>query len=101
MTNYGLKSCSFSDKETSHIFLYHLDNTRYTNPIEKCESELLLSSTVDLLYLVPAIAGTIYQLRPENKPSTINQHGCQQENQIRAMMDYYHDDKSSVIKDYC
>ena len=73
VSNNTLQNLLYQDKEVTEIFLSHLDDEKYSSAIKECRAALLLSNTVDDIYLVPAIAGTIAQLRgPIN--ATTNQH---------------------------
>ena len=72
VSNNVLQNRHYSDKEVTHIFLSHLDSPTYTSAIKECKAALLLSTTVDPIYLVPIITGTIYQLAPTHLPTNHN-----------------------------
>ena len=56
------KNKPLSEKETTCIFLSHIDNSRYANAVKQCNATILSNFSVDIIYCVPAISGTIDQL---------------------------------------
>ena len=64
VANHALKQRSFSIKETTVMFLSHLDDPRYKLAVKECEAAILHSSTITTIYTVLAIVETIDQPRP-------------------------------------
>ena len=62
--NHALQNRLYADKEVTNIFLSHLDGAAYDSAVKEVTAAILLSSTVNAIYLVPAIASTIDQLAP-------------------------------------
>ena len=95
VANHALRNRSFSEKETTHIFLSHIDDDRFKHAINKCEMAILHDTTVAPIYLVPAIAGTINQLAPGVSqdvpvPDTVQSHR-QRDSRIQQLTDYCED----------
>ena len=70
---HDLKSRIYTDKETTHIFLSHLDNPHYASSVREIEGIVQLSPVTTADYLVPEITGTLDQLAPwtshQNRPN--------------------------------
>ena len=77
--NHAIKSRVFSARETTHIFLSHLDDPYYAAAVSQCKAAILLYPSTDKIYCVPAIAGTIDQLAPDTAATT-NQKSDQSRN---------------------
>ena len=60
---------------------------------------------MDAIYLVSTIVGTIDQIEPSisntGTPTTTNNQQTRQNDQICAILDFYHNDNSPVLEDYC
>ena len=94
VNNHTLKRQSLSNREITHIFLSHLDEDRYSSAIRKCEMAILHGTTIDDIYLVPAITGTINQMAlhiatpsPTTETKTIQQHH-HRKSRIQQLSDY-------------
>ena len=59
---HNINSRTYTQREISEMYLSHLDDEKYEEAKSKCESTISTSTTVDALYCVPALAGTIEQL---------------------------------------
>ena len=64
ISNHVQRNLLFSDQEATHIFLLHLVDSRFKLAITKCEMNILHGTDIAVIYLVPAIAGTIDQIAP-------------------------------------
>lgn len=64
MDNHALRNISFSNREITHIFLSHLNESRYASDNRKCKNEILYDMHINCICLVPDIAGTIDQISP-------------------------------------
>ena len=95
---------SLSDKETTHMFLSHLNEDRFKHAINTCEMAILNDTTVTPIYLIPAFAGTIDQLAPGVSqhvpvPDTVQSHG-QRDSRIQQLTDYCKD-KTATSSSFC
>ena len=102
--NHNIRNRIYTEMEITQIFLSHLDEPQYASTVKDIEAALLLSTTVGSTYLVPAIAGTIDQLVPSAATgalATRPQNRTRNNDQINAMLDYYHDDSSPNLDTYC
>ena len=90
IANHALKNRMYSDMEMTHMFLSHLDDEHYSAAVKECKAALLLATTVDPIYQVPAIAGTIDQLQPAKQRSS--RPPPTTTGQIRILEDYINDD---------
>ena len=90
--NHKIQQRVFTEKETTHIFLSHLDHPHYAIAVKKYEADILLSPTVDKIYRVSAINGTIDQLEPDTAPTTHQQRDqhCERSNaRVNTLLDFY------------
>ena len=60
----------YTPAESTHFFLTHLDNTKFDTAVHLCQSAIHGATTIDPEYLVPAVAGTIKQLRSQQSRTT-------------------------------
>ena len=51
---------TYTPREISEMYLSHLDDENYEEAKSKCEATITTTATLDALYCVPALAGTIY-----------------------------------------
>ena len=58
----SLFSRTYTPREISEMYLSHLDDEKYEETKSKCEATITTTATLDALYCVPALAGTIEQL---------------------------------------
>ena len=98
--NNALQNRFYKDKEVITIFLSHLDDTTYTSAIKECMMTLLLSPTVDSIYLVPTIAWTINQLTIPSTTATNQDQKRGPSGHICALEDYVSDDYLTA-NEYC
>ena len=96
--SHELKLRSFTARETTSMYLSHLDDKRYTKTVKEYEMALRLSTNVADIYMVPATSGTIDQLCPTPGPPTPAPAPSGQRphsSHIRQLADYCEDDDVS------
>ena len=79
VSRHKLANRLYSDRETTEMYLSHLDSASHKSAIMFCQTQLGTSTTIPEKYKVPAIAGTIKQLMDSThgtpSPPTTNQPG--------------------------
>ena len=94
--NHGLKNRSYTNREITNMFLSHIDNPYYSLVIKECRFTILHATTINAVYLVPAISSTIDQLTPSKiYPPTdtpTNQLQRRHEDRIQLLQEYCEDD---------
>jgi len=93
---HKLRQRIYTEKETTHIFLSHLDDEHYTSLMKNIESSLLLSPVGSADYLVPEIAGTLDQLAPRKSRPT-NTPRPRHSDPIHTIEDYSDDDTRDIF----
>ena len=63
VANHALKNRIYSDIEITQMFFSHLDELHHYAAIKECKAALLLATTMNPVYQVPVIAGTIDQMQ--------------------------------------
>ena len=58
-------TCGSTPQRKQQFFLTHLDNTKFDTTVQLCQGEIHGAITIEPKYLVPAIAGTIEQVRSQ------------------------------------
>jgi len=62
---HGLHQQYFISEETTQMYLTHLDNPKFDDAVQLCQNAIHGSVTMSATYFVPAITGTIDQLRTQ------------------------------------
>ena len=75
------------------MFFSHLDNPHYSSAIKECKFAILHTTTINAVYLVPTIAGTIGQITPSN----ISPPADTPTNQLQRRRD----DRIQLLQEYC
>jgi len=96
--SHELKLRTFIDRETTAMYLSHLDDKRYAKTVKECEMALRRSTIVDNIYKIPEIAETIDQMCPTTGLSTPHPAPSSQRphnSHIRQLTDYCENDAIS------